>query len=625
MENSAIVKATQQYMSEAKEARRDRMYQNKQNYEAYHLVQDYSHKREGQSKEFLPKQAMAVEQISSFFQQGLVDTGEWFRVEPEPGVSDPIMTPNEMVLLLGRQLDVNNFYTYVGDAIKLGLLGSLMIAKVGNRFIPKPVYHTKQDFISRKKRLYRTDKLFSQLDLQLIRQEDYYPDPNAGWRGKPLYECQNMWMDLFEVKKLAEGPNKIYDMKVVNDLQMQLGTEEEQRLKKARETGQNITFSDYRKRIKLTECWGTLIDPDTGDVVMENCTWTIANDSMVIQEPTPNPFWHGESPFVVAPIIRVPHSTWHKALMDSGTKLNIAQNELFNLILDGGLMATHGIKQLRTDWLEDTAEVENGVYPGQTLKVNTNCPPGAKVLERVDTASVTAESLNVFNLTNGEANQAMLTNDLRMGTMPTRAVKATEVVEASQTITSIFNGVVKIIEESFISKLLEKSWMVVLQNMDDCDSSEVQDLIGKDRALALAAISPEDRFARGATGHKFKVFGVTSILNRMQDFRKLTSLLQTIGGSEMMMESFMKKYSLDKFLGEIMRALNINTDRIQIGEEEKAAMVAQQGVNQAAPNQGPNLQSQIPQAGAGSIDTSQAGKMGGSVPQTNFPRTSGGF
>lgn len=618
MEDEKVVRTTQQYISEAKEARRDRMYQNKQNYEAYHLVQDYSHKREGQSKEFLPKQAMAVEQISSFFQQGLIDTGEWFKVDPEPGVDDPILSDNETVLLLSRQLDKNNFYTFVGDAMKLGLLGSLMIAKVGGQYKSKPIYHAKHDE-NGKRRLYKHTKDFWELNLSLLRQEDYYPDPNSGFRSKPLYECQNMWMDLHEVLAMSEGKNKIYDKTIAEQLSSYLASEEEQRLKKARETGQNISFSDYRHRVKLTECWGTLIDPDTGKVEMENCVWTIANDMFLLQAPTENPFWHGESPFVTAPIIRVPHSTWHKALMDAPTKLNIAQNEMFNLILDGGLMATHGIKQVRVDWLEDTAEIENGIYPGQTLKVSTNCPVGAKVLERVDTASISSESLQVYNMNNAELMQAALTNDLRMGTMPTRAVKATEVVEASQTITSIFNGVVKIIEESWISPVLRKSFLNTLQNMDDMDSAEVQDLIGKDRAMQLAAIPSEDRFARGATGHKFKVFGVSSILNRMQDFRKLTSLLQTVGASELLMEEFLKKYSIGKFLGEVMRSLNINTSKIEIGEEEKAAILAQNPAPMGGPNVGPNMQSNIPQASTGPLNPNPT-----QVPQTSFPRTSGG-
>jgi len=542
-DDSIVIRTTKNYLEESKWAKRDRMEKNKVNFDTFHLRQDYSHKIPGQSREFLPKQAMAVEQITSFFQQGLIDLDEWFKVTPCPGVVDPLFTENEISLLLQRQLDKTDFYTRVGDAIKLGLLGGVMIAKVHGRWVKYPQYYTTEKFEGDKfkKQLMRADKKQWELRIDLLRQEDYDIDPQAGFRGKPLYECQTNYLDMAEVVALSEGPNAIYDKKVVELLSMAVTEDAEQNFKKAREVGQNqMAYNNFRQRIKVVECWGDIIDPVTGHLLHENCTWTVANDTFILQEPTPNPFWHGESPFIASPIIRVPFSVWHKALMDAPTRLNIAQNELFNLLLDGGLMATHGIKQVRTDWLEDISEIENGIPPGKTLRVNSMCPAGAKVLERVDTATVGQDSLSVYNLLNSEFMQGALTNDLRMGTMPARAVKATEVVEASQTITSVFNGVAKVVEFDFITKILGKSWMTVLQHMDDLNTAEVQDLISADRANAIAAVSPEDRFAKSATGHKFDVFGVSSILGKMQDFRKLTSMLQTVGGNQMMMEEFLK-------------------------------------------------------------------------------------
>lgn len=614
-DHSIIIRTTKNYLEESRWAKRDRMEKNKINFDTFHLRQDFSHKIPGQSREFLPKQAMAVEQITSFFQQGLIDLDEWFKVTPAPGVSNPMFSENEISLLLQRQLNKTDFYTVVGDAIKLGLLGSLMIAKVHGRWVKKPHYYTTEKFEGDrfKKQLMRADKKQWELRIDLIRQEDYDVDPQVGFRARPLYECQTNYLDMSEVVALSEGINAIYDNYEVEKLGRQVTEDAEQNFKKARETGQNQqAYNNFRQRVKVVECWGDILDPVTGALLHENVTWTTANDTFVLQEPKVNPFWHGESPFVASPIVRVPFSAWHKALMDAPTKLNISQNELFNLILDGGLMATHGIKQIRTDWLEDISEIENGIAPGKTLRVNSMCPPGAKVLERVDTATVGQDSLAVYNLTNSEFMQGALTNDLRMGTMPARAVKATEVVEASQTITSVFNGVAKVVEFDFITKILHKSWMTSSQHMDDLDSAEVQDLIGVDRAQALAAVAPEERFAQSATGHKFDVFGISSILGKMQDFRKFTSMLQTLSASQLLMEEFLKKYSVGKFLGEIMRSLNINTARIELGEEEKAQMAMSA---QAAPMggpQGPNVQSQIPQAAAGGPGTN--------IPQTSFPR-----
>lgn len=628
MSDDPIVRITQNYKKEAFEARRDRLDLNKRNWDIYHLRQDYSHKQEGQSREFLAKQSMAVEQIVSFFQQGLVDTDDWFGVQNSPGVDQPLLTEQESLYILGRQLEKANIMDFMGDSLKLGLLGSIMIAKVTGKRVLSPQYFAKdvigKDYKSYKQ-LFRKDNDYWELSLELVRHEDFYPDPNVRPGGKPLYQCQDIWMDLHEVKKLAVGPNAIYEKDAVDLMATDLAEEEMQKLKRARETGQNTTLSNFRNRVKVTECWGDIVDEE-GNLLHENVTWTLAADRFMIAPPKKNPFWHGESPYVVTPIIRVPFSTWHKALMDAPTAHNIAANELYNLILDGGIMATHGIKQIRPDWLEDASEVENGISPGTTLRANANCPPGAKVLERVDTSAVSGDSLQVFQLINAEFNQSSLTNDLRMGVLPSRQVKATEVVEASQTITSVFTGMTKVIENSYTVEVLRKAFLLILQNMDDLGSQEVQDLLGADRAQQLAAITPEERFAQMATGFKFQAYGVSGVLGKMKDFKKLTSLMQTVFSSDILAQEFLKQYSPTKFLNEIVKSLDINVDKIKVSEAEKLAL---QAGNPQAPGQaqagvqGPNVQSQIPQAGSEVNNPPQRAES--MVPATNFPRTSGGL
>lgn len=614
-----VIRLTANYIQEAKSAKRERLEKNKQNFDVYHLKQDFSHKREGQSREFLAKQSMAVEQISSFFLQGLIDTDRWFSVRPEPGVKNPLITENEAYLLLSRQLEKADVMAFIEDSLKLGLLGSLMIAKVGGQFYKKPHFYTETrlDGFRFKKVLKKADHEFWRLKLDLLRQDDYHPDPNWGQNGKPLYECQDMWMDIHEVYSLSEGKAKIYDKASVESVAKHCAEEDEKKAEKAREHGQDVAMSNFRSRVKVTECWGTILD-ENGRIVMENATWSIANDKFLIQEPEPNKLWHGESPYVVSPIIRVPHSVWHKALMDAPTQHNIAANEMYNLMVDGGMMSVHGIKQCRTDWLEDPAQVENGIPVGETLRVSSSCPPGMKVLERVDTSTIGQDGLAIFNLINQEFNQSSLTNDLRMGTMPARQVKATEVVEASQTITSVFTGITKVIENKFENRVLHKSWMTCLQNMDDLDSGEVEALIGETRASELANISPEDRFAR-CSSYQFKTSGVSSVLSKVKDFRKLTGLLQTVAGSDVLLEEFMKRFSIGKFLGEVVRSLDIDTSRIEIDEEERAALLAN-SINMQAGTAGPNMQSQIPQASAGTEGETVESR----IPRTDFPRTSGG-
>lgn len=599
-----LVDILKQCRDESIEAKRDRMDMNKDNFDCYHLKQDWSHKIKGQSREFLAKQAMAVEQLTAFLQQGLVDTKDWFGVEAKPGVKNPLIRPDEIKLLLKDQLDKAKFPLLVSDAIKAGALGSLMIVKVHGKMVPKVSYETELESTENglRQKLLRLEKDIWQMRVDLIRQEDYEVDPT----GRGLYEIQRIWMDYHELVSLAEQYPDDYDMAEIEKLQAYSAWD--QTVYKARETGQNVSNEMYRKAIAIDEYWGDVIEPVTGKLLHKNIVMRVANERHLVSGPRKNPFWHQMSPFIAVPIIRVPHSVWHKALMDAPTKHNRAMNELYNLQLDGGFMSVFGIKQIREDWLEDPSQVAEGVPPGITLQVNTSAPVGAKVMERVDTGTLSQESITMFNITDREFISSSLTNDVRMGNLPSRTVKATEIVASNQALTGITNGIVKNIEFGLITKILELGWMNVAQFSNDFDSDDTAALIGKERAMQIASLSPEQRFAATAMGHKFNVFGLSDTLNKINDFRKITAMLQTISGSQILSQAFAQKYDFTKLLDEILRSLDVDTKKIEIDQQPQQgfnpdmiqSMISRLG-GQSQP-QGPNQQSQIPQAATGPED-----------------------
>lgn len=624
-EESLIIQTSERYTQENQEARRLRLEQNRINWDVYHCNQDFAHKRQGQSREFIPKQAMAVEQITEFFQQGLMDIDDWWRCDYARGINPASMplTNFEIKAITDRYLDDLNdeegLLPFVGDGIKSGLLGSVIIVKVHGG-IKKKSFYTFQNRVVQNSgfmdslmsmlkpkiepTLQRGFKKEWELKLDLIQPFEFGMDPT----GKGMYEFQEVWLDWHEAIALSEGEDAIYDKATLEACGSEMSDEWRIKLEKSRETNQPIPYEN-RKKVKIQEFWGKVVNLTTGELLYENVVWTVANNRWLIQKPTPNPFWHGKSPFIVAPILRVPNGVWHKALMDSPTKLNIAINELYNLMLDSGMMAAYGIKQYRPDYIADDSSVSEGFYAGQSVAVTADCPPGMKVLEQVATGSASQESLSMYNLVNAEFNQAALTNDLRMGVMPNRAVKATEVVEASNSINSIFTGLAKVLEDSFIARVLGLSWKTILQNADNLDSAEMQSILGQERALAIAQISPQERFAKCIDGTSFSVFGVSKTLAKSKDFKKLTALLQTISGSPVLLQEFSAEYSMQKLLGQILASLDINTEKLQMNDAEKQqsqqrqaqALQQQLALKQGgvAPN-GAGGQSQIPQATTGS-------------------------
>src|ERR1051326_5965449 len=76
-----VLKAIDAYKREAEDAKKDRTARDRINMATYMGNQDWSHKQAGQSREFLPKVPVAVEQFSAFLKRALVQFGDWFSVD----------------------------------------------------------------------------------------------------------------------------------------------------------------------------------------------------------------------------------------------------------------------------------------------------------------------------------------------------------------------------------------------------------------------------------------------------------------------------------------------------------------------------------------------------------------
>ncbi len=588
--------------AEAESAKRTRMDLNKDNFAMYNLEHDFSHKNAGQSKEVLAKTRNATEQNKAFFQQSLADLADWFRIELREGVNAQsiIVTADEAQKLLNFMLERADYFSHVGNSAQSGLLGSLAISKICGKMIPKPKYVTRKSGKGKnyEKRVVKIEDKTWELRFAIIRQENYYPDPHAS-DGNKLYEVEDCFLDLHVVKQLSQGDDAIFEASAVNELKPWNGDEKDE--SKKRETGQNTpTGGGMRPRVKLTEFWGTVVDENTGEVMCENCVITLANDDVVIRAPTDNPLWHQKSPIVAAALIEVANSVWGVALMDAGTKHNRSLIEIFNLILDSAMKAVWGISQTRVDVLEDVSQIQDGLKWGTNLKVNSNLPIGGKAMEEVVTGQIPAEVISVYNMLMQETTTAMFSSDLRLGMQSARDVKATQVVATENSITGVFQGLAKNFEQKKIQPELELAWMEVAQNWDRIDREVFISLFGRERGEALAALEPQEVFVQTVNGYKFKVFGISVALRRQADFRKWTTLLQVVGANDILVEAFLQKYSFEKFLGEIMTAIDIDKSKISntppsnagaVSATPEASALEQSG---GAPGASPNQMSQVP-------------------------------
>jgi len=457
------------------------------------------------------------------------------------------------------------------DALKVGLLQSLIIFKVYGSSKPERRYVLEEGkpyetpilqlpgtspirlSVKTRERWY--------LNVDLIRPEDYYPDPT----GSGLYEIHKSEKDLHHVIELAE--QGIYDMKTVMELHSSYEREYQER-RRASAMGQETSPPpSFRKKVVIKEFWGTLLNSE-GHVVQRNVVCAVANDRFLIRKPEPNPFWHGESPFIACPIIRVPFSVWHKAVFDHASSLNLAMNEIFNLMIDGGIASVWGTKQIRTDMLVNPEQVSDGVPQGITLDVKNELPYGQKVMENLTEGQVPQDAMAMYEAMSREFEAAALTNELKMGQLPGRKTLATEINAMGEGQSTTLEGIAGVLEQDCFDKVLRKGWLCILQDADNLLSEDVVNAIGAPAAVSLRRMTPAQRFAAFATASNIKVDGLSAVIAKMSNFQKQGALMQIVMANPLLMQAYQRKYSSEKQLEFMMKALNINPEDVEKTPEE---------------------------------------------------------
>lgn len=555
--DTEVVKAVIDFHDEAKEAKQLRMRLSEANVDAYHGKQDWSHKIEGQSKEFLPKTSQTAEQFCAFIEKGLTQFGDWFSVEvPKDSPLTPEGAREILKCFLAKLPDGMehiSFETRVSDGTKVALLEAMMILKVHGYKKSRNVFHVEDGELVTKKMAPWN------LQIDLIPPQDYFPDPT----GRGLYEVHVVERDLSDLDAMAE--KGVYKKSVLDRVRFDYQRDEDER-----RNDPSVKLNQppsTRKRCVLKEFWGTLLKPD-GSVWMRDVVCTVINDKYLLREPEPYPYWHGESCFVKIPLLRVPFSVWHKALYDQVVPLNLALNELFNLMLDGGISSVWGIKQLRMDFLEDPRQVSGGIPQGKTLSVKADMPEGMKVLENVTEGQVPQDAMAMFGVLDREVTASAMTNDIKQGNLPQRQVKATEIVETSQAHGVLLDSIVTKMERG-IAEALRKAWLTIMQNLDDVSANELQEHVSPKELLMLARMSPAERFAMFGPICKFKVHGLSSTLARARDFPKVMALLQVAQQNPLLAPVMMERMSGNKLWDFCIKMLNLNPQKFEMDEDEK--------------------------------------------------------
>jgi hypothetical protein len=571
--NEDVVEIVNRSRDNAHQMRVRRASENAANWRVVNGDLDFSGKIEGQSTLVLPDLARGLEQAGATLERELTNNTDWFSLDDFDDIPEEVLDPDSMKKLtqfMLRNLHAPGYYiagarTFEGviaDGLKIGMVEGEIVLKVAPMTstrkivrsvevapsaddmpeIPVEAYNFKQ------RELKVTEVKTLRLDVRVVPFEDFYPDP-SGCNAWVIHESTQ------KVSSLEQNPD--YDKEALQRLRSRVAERDEVSLKMARE---NQTMPpETIGTVRVREFWGDLANKE-GEVLARNMLCSVAENE-VLRKPIENPLAHKSFPFVRGQLRRAPLAEVHPAFIDLAIDPYLAENELFNLLLDHSKQSVHGNYQTRPDMLENEGDIAKGIKTGARFRLKRNAGAG-QFMERVDDPKVPQHAEMMLGKLGQRREVALATPDLQLGSQQ-REQLATEIITTQEGTGSFFETISNRLEDSVIEPALKLSALTILQYLDDFSDPDIIRLLGPDRALMLKQLDASERFELLSGAVNFKATGLREMVGRVRELRKWITAMNMITNNPTLAQVYDQNYSYKRTLNFIMRSLGVDVSVLE--------------------------------------------------------------
>lgn len=551
MSDGELIQMLDAYWKEADESQKSRQHADDRLWNLYWDKQDFSDKLPWQTKIVLPRTFMSVEQAGQLVKRSLIQAGSWWSVET---ASDRLKPYEEAVrLLLRAHLKVTQAESLIAQAVKVMLLSRVAEVEVG--FDRSPLWRAAltpptpltmfQGFLAKAGVIAPPQEQIAHVPTPQAKLSLILKDPKLIRRdpsGRGLYVIardQVDWATLLQMKEAwrAESLSEITADFVRAD----------EEWAKARQKDETVPQPAFRKRVSLDRVWGTFLDRE-GNLKLANGCATVANERHVLASPTPNPFFHGHSPYVQGALVRVPFSTSHRSLFEGAAALHEEFNRMVCWTLDAIKYELVQVTEIDPDKLDEESveRLKEGIKFGLSLVRRANAPAGAAITP-VTLGSMPAEIGAVLQLLDRELQAGTAVSEMKLGVGPTKGQPTLGELQLREGASgSLFDGLARDLEDTFLEVLLERSWQTILQYQQPSDPL-VQSLDPRIGQL-LGSLSLGQRLHLIQDGFAFRVHGLSAMLARNLDRQNLIGMLQVIAQSDALMQAFFQQFDPNKLI-----------------------------------------------------------------------------
>jgi hypothetical protein len=420
---------------EAEDATRERRNAADELWNLYQNRQDYTKKKDWQSKVFVPKVFMSVEQATALVKRAIMSPRRLFKITPiNPDDETAKEAQTDVDRVLKRALKESNFATSYAETMKESFIVGLGVPKLlwerGLKFVSVP-----------------TSKFYRD------------PDWKSGSSEPPKYDIEEKEMDLAELKDMAKRINADSGKNVYNIAEINKIKEDQRDVAKETEERVRRGLSDHNKtdkRVKVLEFWGSIVDKKN-NTVKKNQLRVIANEKYRIRSQD-NPFDHQKAPYLpVTPIIYPHRGAWGVSLVEPIVKMQYAFNNIINLAIDNLNFSINKVFEYQPSNLLNPKSLTQ-LYPGKLVAKHTS----AEAVREVRTTGLSQDSFMVMELLQRETEKGTAITEFLMGTTG-KSKTATEAELKTAQAQGLFDTIARDIETNSLAPLIEMCFELLIQ------------------------------------------------------------------------------------------------------------------------------------------------------------------
>lgn len=564
----------------------------------------------GRTRIHMNRVGLAQQQIKAQFKQGLMNSDKWLIVEAVPGLESEYMTDLEAKRAIDYMTRNSDLRASITDAIGIGAAENMFAVKLNTKI---------ESFKG------PGGKTFKKICTEVIPLNifNFYCDATGG----NLYKIYEVKLDKYKVLEMSsEGgkeKGKPFDKEKVERLKENKQEHKETEKNDNKGNDREVEQAGLRNTIILHEYWGTVLDKhgnifkwlkeDGSEIELKNVKITVANQECLLDEPVINPRLNGNSPFVVGSVLRTNMNIYGRAPLFAGVEMNRAENRLMASIIDAALKAQYNVNVVKKHGLAKPDQIQGGLEPNQTILQNDNLAPGEKLIDSVKTGAVDPGSFQVLGEIQRSGAENMMSNEIQLsGAMPSKQVRATEIVQSSQTINGLFEAMAADIEDTFIEPLASELFCEFLTYADQVPDKDLLFIFGGnvERAEQFKDLSKSERFEELGRGFRFRGKGVRGAAHNARQAQTLVNLFSLMASNPLINDAFQRRgVDIVKLFDKVVSGLGLDMQEFydeqvadfakirQLIQEQALANAAAQGQNVGIPggqganapqNQGPS-------------------------------------